>query len=103
MATWPISLRGSTVVIDLDPPSGDLAVSRDEPATGGKPQACEQQLAPAKPVSQSGTTYRSYGGTPAAIRKRLRTPASDEVQGTKKGGLARSQLEIAAGALDENR
>ena len=103
MAAWPFPLRGSIVVIDLDPPSGDLAASRDKPATDGKPRAGEQQLAPAKPVSQSGTTYRSYGGTPAAIRKRLRTPASDEVQGTKKGGLARSQLEIAAGALGENR
>jgi hypothetical protein len=88
MTTWLTPLRGSTEVIDLDPPAGDLAVSGDEPATCGKSQACEQQLAPAKPVSQSGTTYRSYGGTSAAIRKRLRTPASDEAHVTKKGGLA---------------
>jgi hypothetical protein len=96
MTTWLIPLRGSTEVIDLDPPAGDLAVSGDEPATCGKSQACEQQLAPAKPVSQSGTTYRSYGGTSAAIRKRLRTPALDEAHGSKKGGLAMSELELAA-------
>ena len=96
MTTWLIPLRGSTEVIDLDPPAGDLAATGDEPATSFELQACEQQLAPAKRVSPSGTSYRSYGGTFASIQKRLRTPALDDAPGPKKGDPAIAELVLSA-------
>ena len=96
MTTWLIPLRGSTEVIDLDPPAGDLAVTGDEPATSFESQACEQHLAPTKRVSPSGSSYRSYGGTSASIQKRLRTPALDDAPRPKKGGPAIAELGLPA-------
>ena len=96
MTTWLIPLRGSTEVIDLDPPAGDLAVTGDKPATSFESQACEQHLAPTKHVSPSGSSYRSYGGTIAGIQKRLRTSALAEAPRPKKVGRAVTELGLPA-------
>ena len=93
MATWPIPLRGSTEVLDLDPPSGDLEVADVKPMSKAtpEPQPKAQQPAPTKHTSSPGITYRSYGGTVAWMQKRLRTELNSgaaESPRPKKSGRA---------------
>ena len=96
MTTWLIPLRGSTEVIDLDPPAGGLAVTDDKPVTSSESRASEQQLALTKHVNPSGSSYRSYGGTIAGIQKRLRTSALAEAPRPKKVGRAVTELGLPA-------
>ena len=79
MSAWPIPLRGSTEVIDLDPPAGDPAEADGEPTTSTETRASEKQLALTKRASPAGISCRSYGGTIASIQKRLRTSALEEM------------------------
>ena len=77
MATWPIPLRRSTEVLDLDPASGDQEVANLDPKVAvnittwllPKPPV----PAPTKSTSPPGMTYRSYGGSKAWTEKRTRT------------------------------
>ena len=79
MSVWPIPLRGSAKVIDLDPPIGDPAEADGAPTTNTETRAGEKQVVLTKRASSDGITCRSYGGTIASIQKRLRTAAVKEM------------------------
>ena len=96
MTTWLTPLRGSTEVIDLDPPVGGLAVTDDKPVTSSEPRPREQQPALTKHVNPPGSTYRSYGGTIASMQKRLRTSTLAESPRPKKAGRALNEPEPPA-------
>ena len=96
MTAWLISLRGSTEVIDLDPPVDGLAVTDDKPAASSEPRPREQQPALTKHVNPPGSTYRSYGGTAASMQKRLRTSTLAEAPRPKNAGRAVNELGVPA-------
>ena len=79
MSVWPIPLRGSVKVMDLDPPAGDPADVDGEPTTNTKTRVGEKQVVLTKRTSPEGISCRSYGGTIASIQKRLRTSAWKEM------------------------
>ena len=96
MTTWLISLRGSTEVMDLDPPGDGLAATDDKPTASSEPRLKAQQPAPTKHPNPPGSTYRSFGGTAAWMQKRLKNSTLAESPRPKKAGRAVNEPEPPA-------